>query len=300
MKYGLFPGCNMPVIRPDVERAIRLTMPPLGVDLVDLPGYVCCPAFGTFPSLDEEAHLAVSAWNLSLGEDQDVDLLVECGSCYSSLTTGRDLLARNEKTRERVAELLGKAGKTYRGDARARHITDVLYNEVGLEKIRGSLTHTLEGLKAVIQYPCHTLHPSETVGFDPSPSRPRILAELTEALGAEVLNYSREMQCCGGAGGFRHSSHEAACEFTRQKFDSIIDETDADFIVVSCITCLMHLDDVQKELSEGNGKYAIPVFDYSQLLALCMGMAPAEVASISTTPRDDVVSRIVESCPEVV
>jgi heterodisulfide reductase subunit B len=289
----------MPVIRPDVEQAIRLTMPALGVELVDLPGYVCCPAFGTFPSLDEEAHLAVSAWNLSLGEAQGVDLLVECGSCYSSLTTGRDLLARHEVTRERVAELLGQAGKTYRGEARARHITDVLYHEVGVETIRGALKHTLSGLGAVIQYPCHTLHPSETVGFDSSPSRPHILAELTEALGAEVRTYSREMQCCGGAGGFRHSSHEAACAFTRQKFDSILEETDADLVVVSCITCLMHLDDVQKELSEGNGRYALPVFDYSQLLALCMGFPPEQVASIATTPRDAVVDRIVATCPEV-
>jgi heterodisulfide reductase subunit B len=296
MRYGLFPGCNMPVIRPDVERAIRLTMPALGIELLDLPGYVCCPAFGTFPSLDEDAHLAVSAWNLSLGEEQGVDLLVECGSCYSSLTTGRHLLSESEESRTLVNGLLERAGKEYRGEARARHITDVLYHEVGIDRIREALTGTLEGLSAVIQYPCHTLYPSEVVGFDESPSRPKILAELTEALGAEVRSYSREGQCCGGAGGFRHSSHEAACRFTQQKLDSILAETDADFIVVSCITCLMHLDDVQKEL--GNG-YALPVFDYSQLLALAMGFAPREVASISTVPRDDVVSRIAASCPGV-
>ena len=292
MKYGLFPGCNMPVIRPDVERAIRLTMPELGVELLDLPGYVCCPAFGTFPSLDEDAHLAISAWNLALGEEQDVDLLVECGSCYSSLTTGRDLLSRHEETRRRVDELLGKAGKKYRGEAKARHIIDVLYHEVGIEKIRQSLTRTLEGLRAVVQNPCHTLYPSEIVGFEESPSRPRVLTELVEALGAEVQSFSREMECCGGAGGFRHTSHEAACEFTRKKLDAIREETDADFMVVSCITCLMHLDDVQKELSNGNGSYALPVFDYSQLLALCMGCPQDEVAAISTVPRDEIISRI--------
>jgi heterodisulfide reductase subunit B len=286
----------MPAIRPDVEQAIRLTMPALGVDLVDLPGYVCCPAFGTFPSLDEDAHLAVSAWNLSLGEEQGVDLLVECGSCYSSLTTGRDLLAHHEESRRRVAELLDKAGKSYRGEARPRHITDVLYHDVGLERIRAALTGTLDGLRAAIQYPCHTLYPSEVVGFEDSSSRPRILAELTEALGAEVRTYSREQQCCGGAGGFRHSDHQAACRFTQQKLDAILEETDADFIVVSCITCLMHLDDVQKELSAGNGQYALPVFDYSQLLALCMGFPPDQVAAISTIPRADVISRIASTC----
>jgi len=43
MKYGFFLGCNMPAIRPDLERAVRLTMPELGVELVELewhlPGF---------------------------------------------------------------------------------------------------------------------------------------------------------------------------------------------------------------------------------------------------------------------
>jgi heterodisulfide reductase subunit B len=282
----------MPVIRPDVERAIRRTMPALGVDLVDLPGYVCCPAFGTFPSLDEDAHLAVSAFNLALGEERGVDLLVECGSCYSSLCTGRHQLEQHENARQRVAELLLPAGRKYRGEARPRHITDVLLHDVGIEKIRESLVRTLDGLKAVVQNPCHTLYPSEVVGFDESAAHPTVLTRLVEALGAEVQGFSRELLCCGGAGGFRHSSHEAACEFTRRKLDAIREETQADFLVVSCITCLMHLDDVQKELSGGNGKYSLPVFDLSQLLALCMGFPRNEVAAISTVPRDEVIARI--------
>jgi heterodisulfide reductase subunit B len=293
MRYGLFPGCNMPVIRPDVERAIRLTMPELGVDLVDLPGYVCCPAFGTFPSLDEDAQLAVCAWNLSIGEELGVDLLVECGSCYSSLNTGRDLIARDEARKARVNALLGKAGKRYEGRAVPRHISDVLYNEVGVDRIRESLKSDLGGFRAVIQYPCHTRYPSDVLGFEESSARPHLLAELVEALGAEVREFSLEHQCCGGAGGFRHSSHAEATEFTRTKLDAIREETDADLIVVACITCLMHLDDVQKELSEqgGNGEYALPVFDVAQLLALCMDFPADQVAAISTVPRETVTSR---------
>ncbi|MBU4129306.1 MAG: heterodisulfide reductase, partial [Proteobacteria bacterium] len=68
----------------------------------------------------------------------------------------------------------------------------------------------------------------------------------------------------------------------------------ADFIVVSCITCLMYLDNIQKKLNEAEGtdKYHIPVFDYNQLLALCMGFDPKQVASICTVPRNSVIDRI--------
>lgn len=288
-RFGFFLGCNMPAIRPDVERAIRLTMPALGVELADVEGYVCCPAFGTFPSLDDEAHLAVSAWNLSIGETMGIDLMVECGSCYSSLRTGRHMLLANGGDRKaRANELLAKAGKHYEGTGTPRHITDVLYNEVGLERIRAAVKHPLEGVHAVVQYPCHTLFPSDIVGFEESSARPKVLAELVEALGATVDHFSLEHLCCGGAGGFHGSSRNEANEFARRKLDAIKNETQAELMVVSCITCLMHLDNVQKDLGDG---YSLPVFDYNQLLALCMGFPPPEVAALSTVPREPVVRR---------
>jgi heterodisulfide reductase subunit B len=290
-KFGFFLGCNMPAIRPDVERSIRLTLPALGVDLEDLPGYVCCPAFGTFPSLDDDAHLAVSAWNMSIGEAQGVDLMVECGSCYSSLRTGRHML-QDEAKRKRVEPLLEKAGKRYEGTGTPRHVTDVLYNEIGLDRIRAAVKQPLEGVHAVVQYPCHTLFPSDIVGFEESSVRPHVLADLMEALGATVDHFSLEHLCCGGAGGF-HGSSRAECEaFSKRKFDAILAETQAQLIVVSCITCLMHLDNVQKELESGNGSnYSLPVFDYNQLLALCMGFPPDEVAALSTISREPIVGR---------
>ena len=291
MEYGLFLGCNMPVLRPDVERAIRLSLPELGVELRDLEGYVCCPAFGTFPSMDEDANLAVNAWTLSIGEEKGVDLLVQCGSCYSSLRLGMHLLAEHQEKKDRVDRLLGEVGKEYRGTATIRHMTDVLWNEIGPENIQNSLKQTLAGMHAVVQYPCHTLYPSKFVGFEEESARPHILADLVRALGATVESYSQEFVCCGGSGGFNVTSRREAHDFTRRKLDAIKAETKADFIVVSCITCLMYLDNTQKALNKGSGAYALPVFDYNQLLALCMGFPADEVAAISAVPRNAITER---------
>jgi heterodisulfide reductase subunit B len=114
---------------------------------------------------------------------------------------------------------------------------------------------------------------------------------LLEALGAEIAHFSLEDQCCGGAGGFHRASRSEAEGFAEKKLEAMKRETQADFIVVSCITCLMYLDKVQTEVSNGNGGYAYPVFDYSQLLALCMGFPVHEVASIATTPRESITDR---------
>jgi heterodisulfide reductase subunit B len=143
-------------------------------------------------------------------------------------------------------------------------------------------------LHGIVQYPCHTLYPSEVVGFEDSARAPKGMRALVEALGATVDSYSRELQCCGGAGGFMKSTPVQAMEFAQSKLDAILDETKADFIAVSCITCLMHLENVQNALNKkiGEERYKIPVFDYNQLLALCLGADQKQVSTICNVPRD--------------
>lgn len=293
MELCLFLGCNTPAIRPDVERAIRCSMKALDIDLVDADNYVCCPAFGSFPSTDVDSWLATSAWNLSIAEEKQRDIVVQCGSCYSSLKMGRAHLTNHEQQLKRANELLAQTGRTVTGSSEVRHISEILFKEVTPEKIHSLIQKELNGLKGIIQYPCHTLYPSEVVGFEESPRVPCGLRKLVEALGADVESYSREMQCCGGAGGFMKSTPEQALEFSQMKFDAILEETDADFIAVSCITCLMHLENVQNKLNEkiGEKKYSIPVFDYNQLLALCLGNDPKQVASITNVARDTILER---------
>lgn len=291
MKYGLFLGCNMPAIRPDVERAIRLTMPKLGVELADLEGATCCPALGTFPSSDEIAALAINGWNLSIAEEKGVDLMVQCGGCYSNLSEGRHHLLEDDEERKKVNELLSIAGKNFGGKAKVRHTVDVLYNEVGTKKISSMITKSLEGVNAVVQYPCHSLFPSEILAYD-NPGRPHMLGDLVEALGAKVQSYSRELRCCGGSGGFSGRAHIDAVKYTKKKLDAIKEETNAELMVVACITCLMYLDKTQQELSKDGNEYSIPVFDYNQILALCMGFDPKQVASISFIPRDRIIEKL--------
>lgn len=294
MQLCFFPGCNTPAIRPDVERAIRASMSVLGVDLVDADNYVCCPAFGAFPSADEEAWLATSGWNLSIAEEKGCDFVVQCGSCYSSLRMGREHLMHNAEMMTRVNQLLEPTGRQVTGKSKVRHVSEVLYMGIGPETIAAHIKKSLEGLHGIVQYPCHTLFPSEVVGFEESARAPKGMRQLVEALGATVDGYSRELQCCGGAGGFMKSTPEQAIEFAQTKFDAILDETKADFIAVSCITCLMHMENVQNTLNKrvGEERYKIPVFDYNQLLALCLGIDPKQVSAICNVPRDSVLSRL--------
>ena len=244
--------------------------------------------------------MATSGWNLSIAEEKGCDFVVQCGSCYSSLRMGREHLMHDAEKLARANELLEPTGRQVTGKSEVRHVSEVLFREVGPEKIASLLKKSLKGLHGIVQYPCHTLYPSEVVGFEKSARAPEGMRRLVEALGAEVDSYSRELQCCGGAGGFMKSTPEQALEFAKAKFDAILEETQAEFIAVSCITCLMHMERVQNTLNEqlGEERYKIPVFDYNQLLALCLGFDPKEVASITNVSRDSVISRLVDVKPE--
>jgi len=294
MKVGFFLGCNLPALRPDAEKAIRVSLQTLGVEVVDLEGASCCPAYGTFWSADEEAALAVGSWNYAIAEKAGVNMVVQCGSCYSTLKIGRHKLL-NGKLEEINEKFLSKVGMKYEGKSDTKHITDFLFNDVGIERIKRSLKFSMKGLKAVVQVPCHVLRPSKILGFD-DPENPRILKELTRALGAEVPTFTRDKQCCGGAGGYARRNKRAAMEFLKLKLDSMKEEVDPDCIVVSCITCLMWMDEAQEEMRKlGMIDYSIPVFDYCQLLAICQGHDPKKVARISATPRDEVIRKILEN-----
>lgn len=293
MKIGLFLGCNMPAIRPDSEKGVRSSLKNLGIEIEELEGATCCPAFGTFWSVDENAALLVNAWNLAIAESKGVDLVVQCGGCYSSLKIGRFKLLNGKL--DEINRILKKVGMKYTGKANVRHITEFLHNAVGIEKIKDSLKYSMEGLKAVVQVPCHVIRPSKIVGFD-DPEDPKIMRNLVEALGAKSPKFSRWRQCCGGAGGFRRLNKVAAKKFLKTKLDAMKEEVDPDCIVVSCVTCLIWIDSVQAEMrKEELIDYEIPVFDYCQLLAICQGEDPKKVASISEIPRDEVVQKILES-----
>ena len=68
-KFAFFPGCLIPVRYPQMEAAIRKTLPKVGVEIVDLPGFTCCPDPIYFKSYDKLAWLTVAARNLAVAEE---------------------------------------------------------------------------------------------------------------------------------------------------------------------------------------------------------------------------------------
>jgi len=292
VRYAFFLGCNIPFYHPDIEQSIRKTLPRLGIELEDMRGYTCCPTPGTLPSLDETAWLAVSARNISIAEEMGLHIVTGCNGCYAMLNHAREALLLEEEKRERVNELLKLVDREFRGTSEILHVTHVLHRDAGVDKIRNSLERTLDGFRVAIQYGCHQLWPSELYGHD-DPLKPRSLRELCEALGATVRDYSRLLLCCGGS-GLRGVAQEKSYDLVKVKLDSVREETDAEMLIAPCVSCITQLDAGQVALRKtGRIDYSIPILYYTQVLALCMGIDPREVAVVAETPQDEIIKRIV-------
>lgn len=293
MKVGFFIGCNTAFNRPDLEQAVRFSYPLLGVEIDDLEGQSCCPSWGTMPSVDLAGWGAVSARNLSLAEEKELDIVTVCGSCYGSLGEVRHKLQNDPSLKEKVNDILKGLGRNYRGTADVYQSVGYLYKNIGAEKIKQSLKYSLEGLKIALQPGCHSLWPSEIYpDREENSFNPQMLRDMCQALGAEVVEYSRLTDCCG-MGGMRSADMEKSFNLLAVKLNSIKEEADPDLIITGCSSCLIQIDTAQVPLNKDKRiNFTIPVLHYMQVLALCLGVEPEKVAGLAKSDVGEVINKI--------
>ncbi|MBW1786081.1 MAG: CoB--CoM heterodisulfide reductase iron-sulfur subunit B family protein [Deltaproteobacteria bacterium] len=273
MTYALFLGCTIPARSRNYELSARKVAEKLGVDLVDIPAFMCCG----FPirSSDSEAADVMAAYNLALAREKGLDLLTLCSSCTSALTEAAHHLAHDEGARDAVNGRLSALGLVYEGKTRVRHFARVLFEEVGEEAIKKHVTRDLGDLKVAVHYGCHYLKPSAVYdGFD-EVEDPRTLDRLVAVAGAEPLDYPGKKRCCGGP--VLPVDEKVAASVTREKLDEI-SRVGADIICLVCPFCAVMYDGNQKSIeSEYETTYNLPVLYLPQLLGLAMGFGKKEL-----------------------
>jgi heterodisulfide reductase subunit B2 len=272
MKAVFFPGCLIPIKYPQMESAIRRTLPRIGVEIVDLPGFGCCPDPIFFKATDRIGWLTLAARNLSLAEETGLDLFTVCSGCTATLSEASHLLAEDEVLRERVNSRLARIGRRYEGRARVRHVVALIREKVGVDRVRESVVRPLTGVTVALHYGCHLLKPSAIMRVD-DPDDPQILDELVRATGASVVRHTERFLCCG-----KGCVDAALPETMTHTVLASIAATGADCMGVVCPTCFSSFDTGQLVIARKRGETldVAPVY-YFQLLGLAQGMTPEEL-----------------------
>ena len=290
-RYALFLGCTIPARQPNYELSARKSLTKLGIELVDLPHMTCC-APPPLQSIDLETSLAVAAYNICLAEEADLNLITLCSGCFESLSMANATLKSDEQLRAKINRILSKAGKEFIGNKEVKHFIQVLMNDVGLERLKQSVSKPLTNLKVAAFYGCHALRPSELLNFD-DPECPTILEKLIEILGAKSVEYRNKLKCCGGL--LRGYSDDLALDLTREKIANTT-KAGVDCIATLCPFCFFALDLGQLQLkSKLNETFYMPVFHYTELLSLALGIDPKELAlKAHKVKTDKTISKILD------
>jgi len=270
-RYGLFLGCTVPARLIAYDLSARKVLELLGVDFTDLEGVGCCGS-PDMASVSHKAALAVAAWNLALAEEQGVEVVMTlCNGCNEVLARAVEAL-KDPRAREEINAILAQVGHEYKGNVAVKHIVRVLYEDVGVDKVRSLVKRPFKDLRVAVHYGCHLIRPSEVLKFD-DPNAPRSLDELVEATGAISVPYLEKLECCGLP--VLAVREELAYSIAKDKLRSAR-EAGAEAIITACPFCYLHLENTQIMGGVPEGE-RLPVLHFTQLLGLAMGLEPDDV-----------------------
>ena len=268
-RYALYPGCSLEVKETAhaYYQSVLAIAEPLGIEFVEIDDWNCCGAT-EYWTQDKLVACSVIARNLARvapGVDQ---LTAPCAACYLNLCKVDTLMRENAKLAANVNEALGAGDLSYEpGSVKVRHLLDVLYEDVGEDRVRACVKRPLKGLRVAPYYGCQVVRPYGT--FD-DPEYPTKMDELLGWLGAEVIDYPVKSHCCGGH--MTQISEPEAFELLRRLLHTAT-EYETDLIVCLCPMCQFNLDAYQARVNDHfDTAFALPVLFLTQMVGVAFGL----------------------------
>jgi heterodisulfide reductase subunit B2 len=266
VKYAFFPGCSLESTAWDYDRSTRAMCSALGIELTEIPDWVCC---GSTPAHSRNSTLAVALPVVNLQKAQAAgfsEVLTACASCYARLRAANHKVSREPEERERAERV---TEKPYDGSVRVRHILDVLCNDLGVKEIRKRIRAPLKGLRVASYYGCLLSRPREVVAFDDA-EHPTCMDEIVKAAGGQAVDWPLKTECCGAS---LSVSNTGVVKRLGYSLLSMAHRAGAECIVVACPLCQLNLDFRQPEAGINRDPIPeMPVLYITQLLGMALGL----------------------------
>ncbi|MDZ7262527.1 MAG: CoB--CoM heterodisulfide reductase iron-sulfur subunit B family protein [candidate division KSB1 bacterium] len=264
MKIGYYPGCSSEGTALEYGQSIEAVAEALDIELIELEDWSCCGA-SSGHCTDETLSLALPARNMAIAEKMGQDMVVSCAACYVRFKATEHELKQDAQKRQEIAEIIGMPLEL---KYTTRHFLELIYHEIGLDKIRNRVRKPLTGLKAVCYYGCYLVRPPKVTRFD-NPENPTMMDELMVALGAESIDWPCKIDCCSGSLAFTrvHIAKKLLATIMQTAID-----VGANCIVTACPLCQANLD----TRTPMSARKALPILYFSELLAVALGLEGME------------------------
>ncbi|MFQ6099872.1 MAG: CoB--CoM heterodisulfide reductase iron-sulfur subunit B family protein [Anaerolineae bacterium] len=266
MKYLFYPGCTQESSALEYKTSTLAVLEALGAEVEELEDWTCCGASAASVQ-SNLLGMVLPARNLALAEQAENgrDMLTVCSACYTNFRRTAAAIASQPGLLDAINQALEVEGVTYRGTATARHLLDVLANDLDLEAIKERVKRPLTGLTVAPYYGCQTVRPYSPFDDD---QRPTSMVAILEALGATVHRHNREASCCGTS--LLTTKPELGVTMAASVLEGC---APADCIATVCPMCHMNLDAYQGRVSRLlDREIHIPVLFLPQLMGLAFGL----------------------------
>lgn len=259
-KIGIYPGCcfqgadihNYDITIDFLEK--------MGVEGILLERTACCGG-GVIDETNKNIVYGLNARNIALAEEKGLDLYTPCNTCYMVIAKTKLALDSDPKLKEKVNKILAEEGLEYKGSAKIYHTLNLIRDFIGMDEYKKRIKRKIEGVKVASYYGCHVLAPNEVALDDPED--PKVLREILEPLGVEVIEgYENENTCCGYHATFTSPNQKDKLSV---KALNGAKEAGAELVATPCPLCHKAMD--------GNEE---PVLQVTQLINVACGATPEE------------------------
>jgi heterodisulfide reductase subunit B len=179
---------------------------------------------------------------------------------------------RTDAEKRKTVNMFMDEEPDYEGGVRVVHLFDYLRDTYGWDEFREKIKAPLTGLKLAPYYGCTLLRPRE-ISID-HPDRPTVFEEFLAALGADVVKFPKEAECCGA---YQVLSNPDVC--LKVSFDILrsAGAYGAEALALTCPLCDYNLGRRQDAMLEKFEVAAeMPIYYFTQLMAIALGVAPDE------------------------
>ncbi len=263
MKLTYFPGCTMFEKAKDFEASALKVLEILGFEVEEMENWYCCGAVSTL--VNDNVMTMVSAFrNIVEAQKSDAKVMTTfCAACYNVMKNAYSIIKEDEEKRKVLEDFVEEE---FSDRIKMLHLVELLRD---VEDFSSFVKRDLSNIKVAPYYGCLLLRPFKTVGIDDAED-PRIMEDILERIGVEVVNFPHRIECCGA-----HLTVNQK-EITTDCVKTIVEsakKNGANVIVNSCPLCQYNLDRHQVFLRETDSNYVpIPVLYFTEMVALAFGV----------------------------
>ncbi|MBV8424178.1 MAG: CoB--CoM heterodisulfide reductase iron-sulfur subunit B family protein [Candidatus Eremiobacteraeota bacterium] len=274
MKVAFWPGCVSKGACPELYVSATKIAGPLGLELEELYEAPCTGA-GVLSEQNPDLGDSLNGLTLAMAESKGGALMTICSTCQGVLSTVNHGFSKQPERLAKANKTIGDQGFTYKGTTQVKHLLWMLFEDIGVEKLKAAIKRKLTGLKIAPFYGCYILRPSEDLGLREKPERKTYLEQLITLLGAEAVEYTGSTKCCGFP--MRTFNREKSLTMGGNHILEAKGKG-ADAMVTPCPLCHLNLDGQQPDAARALKKAIdVPVFHLPQLLGLAFGFSPEEL-----------------------